>query len=119
MLLIQKTARRSIAFVANLASNHRLFAHLLISWGLIPMNDPVLEHVRAAREHLGQEAGFDIHTIAQNARMRDEKSGANLIMRSRRIPVVQISCKYPMRPGGSGVVGMENSVAPPTKHDVS
>ncbi len=36
------------------------------------MNDPVIELVRAARERLAQEAGFDIHQIAQNARKRDE-----------------------------------------------
>lgn len=74
------------------------------------MNDPVIEQVRAAREHLAQEAGFDIHQIAQNARLRDEKSGANLLTRSRRLPLGQESRNNAMHPsGGSAVSGMDTS----------
>ena len=74
------------------------------------MNDPVVEQVRAAREHLAQAAGFDVHTIAQNARLRDEKSYASLITRPRRIPVAEQSRNNAMHPsGGSAVSGVENS----------
>jgi hypothetical protein len=74
------------------------------------MHDPVIEQVRAAREHLAQEAGFDIHKIAQNARLRDEESGASLITRSRRLPVGQQSRNNAMHPSsGSAVSGTENS----------
>ena len=64
------------------------------------MNDPVFKQVRAAREHLAQEAGFDIHLIAQNARLRDESSGASLITRPRRIPVGQQRRNIPMHTSG-------------------
>jgi hypothetical protein len=74
------------------------------------MNDPVVEQVRTAREHLAQAAGFDIHTIAQNARLRDENSGASLITRPRRIPVAQQGRYNAMHPSGaSAVSGVENS----------
>ena len=73
------------------------------------MNDPVFKQVRAAREHLAQEAGFDIHLIAQNARLRDEGSGASLITRPRRIPLGQQSRNNAMHPsGGSTVSGVAN-----------
>ncbi len=74
------------------------------------MNDPVIEQVRAAREYLAEVAGFDIHQIAQNARLRDKESGASLITRSRRLPVAQQSRNNAMHPsGGPAVSGMENS----------
>lgn len=74
------------------------------------MNDPVVQQIRAAREHLAQEAGFDIHTIAQNARLRDEKSGASLLTRPRRMPVGQQSRTNALHPsGGSAVSGLEKS----------
>jgi hypothetical protein len=48
------------------------------------MKDPIVEEVRAAREALAAKFKFNIHTIAENARRHQAKSGHKIIKIVRR-----------------------------------
>jgi hypothetical protein len=43
------------------------------------MKDPIVEEVRAAREAIAEKFNFNIHTIAENARRHQAKSGHKII----------------------------------------
>ncbi|MEK0427178.1 MAG: hypothetical protein RJB11_3269 [Planctomycetota bacterium] len=47
------------------------------------MTDPVVAEIRATRERLAEESGWDIHAIAEAARKRQHTSGVKTVSRSK------------------------------------
>jgi hypothetical protein len=45
----------------------------------MPTTDPIIEEIRAIREALAKEAGFDAEKIAEAARMRQVESGRKAV----------------------------------------
>jgi hypothetical protein len=50
------------------------------------MSDPIVAEIRASRERIAQESGYDIHTIAEAARRRQQTSGVKTVSRPKRVP---------------------------------
>lgn len=46
--------------------------------------DPIVAEVRAAREALLAEAGYDLHTLCQNLRLRQGQVGRKVVRREPR-----------------------------------
>jgi hypothetical protein len=51
------------------------------------MKDPIVEEVRAAREAIAEKFKFDLHTITENARRYQAKSGHRIIKIARHSPL--------------------------------
>jgi hypothetical protein len=58
--------------------------------------DPIVEEVRAAREHLAAECGFDIHRMIRRARQRSREAGIRVVTVSE---MIQRSHPVAGRPG--------------------
>ena len=50
------------------------------------MTDPIVAEIRATRERIAEESGFDIHAIAEAARKRQQISGVKTVSRPKRLP---------------------------------
>jgi hypothetical protein len=49
------------------------------------IDDPIVAEVRAIREKLAAECGFDIRRIVERARIRQAQSGARIVSFERKV----------------------------------
>ena len=65
--------------------------------------DPIVAEVRAAREALFAEAGYDIHEFCRRARAAQARSGHPVVTRrSRRTPASSLNTRTLSRPRKTG-----------------
>jgi hypothetical protein len=60
------------------------------------MTDPIVAEIRATREHIAQESGYDIHAIADAARRRQQTSGVKTVSRPKRLPDPNLAKPMPL-----------------------
>lgn len=73
------------------------------------MKDPIVEEVRATRERLAAACGFDLHRIAEAARVWQRESGVVVVSRPPQTPAV---FPTPVSGDGKSPAGCLDSSAP-------